>query len=246
MMSRVSLISSADGRCKDQRLSGKTGRLQTPNYPNPYPSRSRCSWHIQVPVGYKIKLQFYHFVVEKTHMCTGDVLKVYDGTSLSAEPLGTYCGAINPFRVESTASNLFLDFKSDRSLSYAGFNATFSAVAIHLPRPMTFARTLLNSSAGLGNNFQLLCHIKDGSANLKFSWTKNGVKMGKNGSRYNIESDLVSKKSYLFLSKVSLSDSGVYGCFARDLDMRKNISAYGTLVVKGKWGLDIALIIIVP
>ncbi|KAK2553636.1 putative ferric-chelate reductase 1 [Acropora cervicornis] len=221
-----------DGRCKDQRLSGKTGSLQTPNYPDSYPSHSRCSWHVQVPVGYKIKLQFYHFLLEKTYMCTGDVLKIYDGTSHSAEPLGTYCGAINPFRVESTASNLFLDFKSDRSLNYAGFNATFSAVAIHLARPMTFARTLLNSSAGLGNNFQLLCHIKDGSANLRFSWTKNGVKMGKNGARYNIESDLGSKISYLFLSNVSQSDSGVYGCFARDFDLKKNISAYGTLVVK--------------
>ncbi|XP_015772585.1 PREDICTED: muscle, skeletal receptor tyrosine protein kinase-like isoform X2 [Acropora digitifera] len=231
MMSRFSLISSADGRCRE-RLSGKTGKLQTPNYPNPYPSRSRCSWHIQVPVGYKIKLQFYHFVLEKTHMCTGDVLKVYDGKSRSAEPLGTYCGAMNPFRVESTASNLFLEFKSDRSLNFAGFNATFSAVAIHLARPMTFARTLLNASVGLGNSFQLLCHIKDGSANLRFSWTKNGVKMNKNGSRHNIKSHLVSKKSYLFLSKVSLSDTGVYGCIARDLDMKKNISAYGTLVVK--------------
>ncbi|XP_074612417.1 uncharacterized protein LOC141866784 [Acropora palmata] len=226
------LISLVDGRCKDQRLSGKTGSLQTPNYPDSYPSRSRCSWHVQVPVGYKIKLQFYHFLLEKTYMCTGDVLKIYDGISRSAEPLGTYCGAINPFRVESTASNLFLDFKSDRALNYAGFNATFSAVAIHLARPMTFARTLLNSSAGLGNNFQLLCHIKDGSANLRFSWTKNGVKMGKNGARYNIESDLGSKISYLFLSNVSQSDSGVYGCFARDFDLKKNISAYGTLVVK--------------
>ena len=238
MMSRFSLISSADGRCRE-RLSGKTGKLQTPNYPNPYPSRSRCSWHIQVPVGYKIKLQFYHFVLEKTYTCTGDVVKVYDGTSSSAEPLGTYCGAINPFHVESTASNLFLHFKSDRSLNFAGFNATFSAVAIHLARPMTFARTLLNASVGLGNSFQLLCHIKDGSANLRFSWTKNGVKMNKNGSRHNIKSHLVSKKSYLFLSKVSLSDTGDYGCIARDLDMKKNISASGTLVVKGKWGLDV-------
>ena len=192
-----------------------------------------------MPVGYKIKLQFYHFVLEKTYMCTGDVLKVYDGTNTSAEPLGTYCGAMNPFRVESTASNLFLNFRSDRSLNYAGFNAMFSAVAVHQVKPMSFARTPQNTSAGLGNSFHLLCHIKDGSANLRFSWTKNGVKMKKNGSRHNIKSDLVSKKSYLFLSKVSLSDTGVYGCTARDLDMKKNVSAYGTLVVKGKWGLGI-------
>ena len=242
MMDRFSSISSADGRCKE-RFSGKTGSLQTPNYPRPYPSHSRCSWLIQVPVGYKIKLQFYHFVLEKTYMCTGDVLKVYDGASSSAEPLGTYCGAINPFHVESTSSNLFLAFKSDRSLNYAGFRATFSAMAVHPVKPMSFARTVLNASAGLGNSLQLLCRIKDGSANLKFSWTKNGVKMSKNGSRYNIKSDLVSKISYLLLSKVSQSDTGVYGCFARDLDMKKNISAYGTLVVKGKWGLNIALIV---
>ena len=233
MMGRFSSISSADGSCKE-RLSGKTGSFQTPNYPGLYPSRSRCSWLIQVPDGYKIKLQFYHFLLEKSYTCTADVLKVYDGTSSSAEPLGRYCGAIDPFYVESTTSNLFLAFKSDRSLNYAGFNATFSAIAVH--PPMSFARTLLNTSAGLGNNFQLLCHIKDGSANLRFSWTKNGVKMSKNGSRHNIKSDLVSKISYLFLLKLSRSDTGVYGCFARDLDMKKNISAHGTLVVKGKWG----------
>ena len=226
-------ISSADGRCKE-RLSGNTGRLQTPNYPHPYPSKSMCSWHIQVPLGYKIKLQFYVFVLEKTYKCTGDVLKVYDGTSRSAEPLGTYCGALNPFYVESTASNLFLEFKSDRSLNYAGFRAIFAAIATHPVKPMSFARTPSDTSANLGKSFQLLCHIKDGSANLRFSWTKNGVKMNKNGSRHNIKSDLAMKISYLFLSKVSLSDTGVYGCTARDLDMKSIISAYGTLVVKGK------------
>lgn len=228
------LVSFTDGRCKDPSvLTGNAGDIRTPNYPNSYPSRSKCSWLIQVPVGYKIKLQFYHFVLEDTFQCGGDFFKVYDGRSSSAEPLGIYCGRKNPFHVESTSTNLFMTFKSDRTLNYAGFRATFSAIAVQPLRPLSFQRTVLNMTGVLGKDVKLLCQVKDGSANLEFSWKKDGLKLSNNsGPNYIIRSNAVNRRSHLRLEKLSQSDAGVYGCLARDLDMRKNISAFGTLTIK--------------
>lgn len=230
------MSSLADGECGRILLSGKSGDLQTPNYPSPYPSHSKCSWLIQVPAGYKIELQFHHFVVEKTFQCGSDVVRIYDGMNNSATPLGVYCGRMNPFTVESTTSNMFITFKSDRSLNYAGFRATYSAVAVQPVKPMTFRRAFKNTTTAiLGENVKLHCQVKGGSANIIFSWTKDGQVLNQhNGSKYIIRSNPVTKRSHLLFVKLLRSDQGVYGCFAQDLDMGKNISVYGALLVKGK------------
>lgn len=231
------MSSFADGKCGRILLSGKSGDLQTPNYPSPYPTLSKCSWLIQVPTGYKIKLQFHHFVVEGSYQCGSDVMRIYDGLNSSATPLGVYCGRKSPFPVESTTTNMFITFKSDRSLNYAGFRATYSAVALQPVRPLSFRKAFKNTTTAiLAENVKLHCQVKGGSANIVFSWTKDAKVLNQyNRSKYIIRSNPITKRSHLLLEKLSRSDQGVYGCFAHDLDMGKNISVYGALLVKGKF-----------
>ena len=230
------MSSFADGKCGKILLTGKTGDLQTPNYPSPYPSHSKCSWLIQVPAGYIIKLQFYHFVLESTFQCGSDVMRIYDGTNSSATPLGVYCGRKDPFPVESTTANMFITFKSDRSLNYRGFRATYTAMAVQPVKPVSFRRTFKNTTTVvLGEDVRLQCQVKDGTVNIIFSWTKDGKVLNQhNGPKYVIKSNPVTKRSHLLLKKLSRSDGGVYGCIAHDFDMEKNISVYGTLLVKSK------------
>ena len=164
------------------------------------------------------------------------MVRIYDGMNNSGTPLGVYCGRMNPFPVESTTSNMFITFKSDRSLNYAGFRAIYSAVALHPVKPMSFRKAFENTTTAiLDENVKLHCQVKDGSANIVFSWTKDGQVLNQqNGSKYIIRSNSITKRSHLLVKNLSLRDQGVYGCFAHDLDMEKNISVYGALLVKGK------------
>ena len=224
-----------DGSCDRIILTGKTGELKTPNYPKTYPSYSRCSWLIRVPPGYKIKLQFYHFVLEDSYQCTSDYVKIYDGTNKSATPLGIYCGRHNPFHQETTTNNMFIEFRSDRSLNTAGFRSRFLAIALRPPRKISFKKTLRNAThAVIGKHVRFHCQVKGGGIDVLFSWVKDGKELSSDGLHYIIKYNAETKKSILLLPRVSASDAGVYGCLVSDVDSGKNISAYGSLQLKGK------------
>lgn len=231
----MQLFFLADGKCDRIILTGKTGELKTPNYPRTYPSHSRCSWLIQAPTGYKLKLQFYHFVLEDSYDCISDHVNIYDGRNSSATLLGKYCARKDPFHVETTTNNMFIIFRSDRSLNYGGFRATFLAISLRPLREMTFRRTLKDITVGvIGKQVKLQCQVKGGSLNVDISWFKNGKKLSSDGIHYTIKKNIVAKRSTLLLDKVSTSDAGVYSCLASDADLGKNISAYGVLQLKGK------------
>lgn len=40
--------------------TGEGGALSSPNYPNMYPSPSRCAWLLEAPVGHTIKVSGLH------------------------------------------------------------------------------------------------------------------------------------------------------------------------------------------
>ena len=225
-----------DGSCDRIILTGKTaGELKTPNYPKTYPSYSRCSWLIRVPPGYKIKLQFYHFVLEDSYQCRSDYVKIYDGTNKSATPLGIYCGRHDPFNQETTTNNMFIEFRSDRSLNTAGFRSRFLAIALRPPREISFKKTLRNAThAVIGKHVRFHCQVKGGGIDVLFSWVKDGKELSSDGLHYIIKYNAQTKKSILLLPRVSASDAGVYGCLVSDVDSGKNISAYGSLQLKGK------------
>ena len=189
-----------------------------------------------MPPGYKIKFQFNHFVLEDSYQCRSDYVKIYDGTNKSATPLGIYCGRHNPFYLETTKNNMFIEFRSDGSVSQPGFRGTFLAIALRTPVEISFKRTLRNTThTVIGKHVRFQCQVKGGGLDVLFSWVKDGKELSSDGLHYIIKKNTQTKTSILLLPRVSASDTGVYGCLVSDVDSGKSISAYGSLQLKGKF-----------
>lgn len=60
-------------------LTDMFGEIQSPNFPDSYPSDSEVTWNISVPDGFKIKLYFMHFDLESSYLCEYDYVKVSCG-----------------------------------------------------------------------------------------------------------------------------------------------------------------------
>ena len=57
-------------------MTGSSGTLRTPGYPNSYPHNLHCDWIIEVPAGKKIILNITDFQVEMAGSCDYDALEV--------------------------------------------------------------------------------------------------------------------------------------------------------------------------
>ena len=228
-------FSVADGNCGHIIFTERTGEFKTPDYPKTYPSHSKCSWLIKAPSGYKIKLQYFDFVLESSFNCNSDNVKIYEGKNSSATLIGKYCGEKNPFNVETPRSYMYITFKSDRSLNYRGFKASFVMEAMRPIKSMIFKRTLMDTTVKVvGQQVKFTCQVKDGSLNIVISWTKDGKSLSRSKSNFTmIKNSSYNKKSTLLLTRVSKHDAGEYNCTVEDIDMGRKISSSGSLLVKG-------------
>ncbi|XP_028274789.1 mannan-binding lectin serine protease 1 isoform X2 [Parambassis ranga] len=119
-----------------QLLSEMYGSLQSPNFPEAYPSETELCWNISVPDGFQIKLYFSHFDLEPSYLCEYDYVKV----QAEAEVLGLFCGKedtdteVVPAQqvISSPRNSLSIQFCSDFSNEerFSGFMAHYSAVDV--------------------------------------------------------------------------------------------------------------------
>ena len=109
-------------------LTGKTGNLYSPLYPQTYPTNMKCTWVITVPEGHFVKLKITSFRLE--YICNGPSLQIRDGQSESNGLLKSFCGRKFESSVFSSGRHLWVRFQtpSDKYLSGSGFNALFEAV----------------------------------------------------------------------------------------------------------------------
>ncbi|KAI0218535.1 Exoskeleton protein RP43 [Lamellibrachia satsuma] len=94
-----------------------------------YGNNESCSWKIRVPSGQRMRLHFSKFDLESGSSCTYDRVKIYDGSSASAQLKGSYCGSNTPADVESSGSTMFVSFTSDYSVTQSGFEIRYSLVS---------------------------------------------------------------------------------------------------------------------
>ena len=94
--------------------------LESPNFPNNYPNRARCSWGINVPAGEEVKLW-----CEKFDVARGDKFRIYQQTNWISghypEGFGDTVEAVDRDRM------LFFSFKSNRWGTAGGFRCQVSA-----------------------------------------------------------------------------------------------------------------------
>ncbi|RVE59186.1 hypothetical protein OJAV_G00201620 [Oryzias javanicus] len=106
-------------------LSG-SGQLRSPYHPDAYPHNKICEWVINQPEGYVVTLDFLSFNVEGGS-CLFDFVEVRDGSSSSSPLLGKFCGSDIPARLQSTQRSMYIQFRTDASISNRGFSAVYDS-----------------------------------------------------------------------------------------------------------------------
>ncbi|XP_075412306.1 mannan-binding lectin serine protease 1 isoform X2 [Tenrec ecaudatus] len=117
-------------------LNDMFGHLQSPGYPDSYPSDSEVTWNITVPEGFRIKLYFTHFDLESSYLCEYDHVKV----ETEDQVLVSFCGRETTDTeqtpgqepVLSPGSFMSITFRSDFSNEerFTGFDAHYMAVDV--------------------------------------------------------------------------------------------------------------------
>ncbi|XP_077451119.1 CUB and sushi domain-containing protein 1-like isoform X2 [Stigmatopora argus] len=137
-------------------VSGPSGVILSPNYPQPYPPGKECDWRIRVNPDFVIALIFKSFNMEPSY----DFLHIYEGEDSNGPLLASLQGNQAPERIESSGNSLFLAFRSDASLGMSGFAIEFR----EKPREACFdPGNIMNASRTgydykLGSQVSYSCH----------------------------------------------------------------------------------------
>uniref|UniRef100_A0A8D0FFN7 CUB domain containing protein 2 n=1 Tax=Strix occidentalis caurina TaxID=311401 RepID=A0A8D0FFN7_STROC len=108
------------------QLTGLSGEITSPRYPESYPNDAECRWNIGGAGGSGLlTLVFADFQVEGGQGCGFDYVALFDGPTTAAPRLGRYCGNTRPPRTVSSTPHLLLLFKSDFNIGGRGFKAHF-------------------------------------------------------------------------------------------------------------------------
>ncbi|XP_036106445.1 CUB and sushi domain-containing protein 1 [Molossus molossus] len=116
-------LPSCDALCGGY-IHGQSGTVLSPGFPDFYPNSLNCTWTIEVSHGKGVQMTFHTFHLESSH----DYLLVAEDGGFS-EPVARLTGSVLPHTVKAGLFGSFtaqLRFISDFSISYEGFNITFS------------------------------------------------------------------------------------------------------------------------
>ncbi|XP_063329321.1 CUB and sushi domain-containing protein 1-like [Pelmatolapia mariae] len=100
------------------------GTILSPGFPDFYPNSLNCTWTIEVSHGKGVHLVFHTFHLEENH----DYLSITEDGNFQV-PVARLTGSVLPPSVKAGLYGNFsaqLQFISDFSMSYEGFNITFS------------------------------------------------------------------------------------------------------------------------
>uniref|UniRef100_A0A8C3TKB1 CUB domain containing protein 2 n=1 Tax=Catharus ustulatus TaxID=91951 RepID=A0A8C3TKB1_CATUS len=108
------------------QLTGLSGEITSPRYPESYPNDAECRWSIGgASGGGPLTLVFADFQMEGGQGCGFDYVSLFDGPTVTAPHLGRYCGSARPPRTISSTPHLLILFKSDFNIGGRGFKAHF-------------------------------------------------------------------------------------------------------------------------
>uniref|UniRef100_F7D8H4 Cubilin n=1 Tax=Ornithorhynchus anatinus TaxID=9258 RepID=F7D8H4_ORNAN len=104
------------------------GVINSPGYPDPYPTNTECVWTILSSPGNQFQLSFVMFQLEQSQDCHKDFLEIREGNA-TGHPVGRFCGGTLPRNYSSTLGHiLWLRFVSDGAVTGRGFQAAFAHV----------------------------------------------------------------------------------------------------------------------
>lgn len=106
-------------------LTGLSGVISSPGYPQEYSNNADCSWAIHVSNTSVVTLVFLDFQLENNEGCNFDFVAMFDGPTVTHRHLGKYCGADKPPNIVTTSNQLLVVFKSDFNIGGRGFKAYY-------------------------------------------------------------------------------------------------------------------------
>ena len=112
-------------------LTRSNGRLETPNWPQPYPSDIDCEWNIVLPkADERLELTFENFfgIAGSMPNCESDYVKIYD--SSTGSEYGPYCGSTAPsvLTMSSNQARVVFHASSQDNSSLMGFQASYRSL----------------------------------------------------------------------------------------------------------------------
>lgn len=110
------------------------GDFASYDFPLSYPNDVKCSWKIERPNEYVIRITFLSFNLGPVQesipglSCafSNDYVAIRQGTGGDwTWQIGTFCGTSLPPVIQSNYSNVYVDFVADSSGRYQGFHASY-------------------------------------------------------------------------------------------------------------------------
>nr|XP_055205502.1 CUB and sushi domain-containing protein 1 isoform X1 [Gorilla gorilla gorilla] len=151
-------LPSCDALCGGY-IQGKSGTVLSPGFPDFYPNSLNCTWTIEVSHGKGVQMIFHTFHLESSH----DYLLITEDGSFS-EPVARLTGSVLPHTIKAGLFGNFtaqLRFISDFSISYEGFNITFSEYDLEPcddPGVPAFSRRI-GFHFGVGDSLTFSCFL---------------------------------------------------------------------------------------
>ncbi|XP_055859668.1 cubilin-like isoform X2 [Biomphalaria glabrata] len=107
-------------------VTNTSGYIVSPGYPNFYPTNITCYWIINSATGAQVTFRVTDINIETSISCTYDYVRVLDGNTSGSRSIGQYCGNNPPLDLISSGQSLYVQFRSDGSVTGRGFKAEFS------------------------------------------------------------------------------------------------------------------------
>ncbi|KAG8432318.1 hypothetical protein GDO86_016818 [Hymenochirus boettgeri] len=109
-------------------LTDKQRIIKSPGYPGEYENNQICYWHIRIPYGQRVEIEFLDLDIEEDIDCLSDYFEIYDSYDDIHGLVGRYCGFELPDNIVSTGNVMTLKFLSDGSVTGGGFQIKYTAL----------------------------------------------------------------------------------------------------------------------
>ncbi|MBN2215340.1 MAG: right-handed parallel beta-helix repeat-containing protein [Bacteroidales bacterium] len=110
--------------CVDQVFTGDSGAISDQSFDQDYENNAECFKTIIVEEGKRIVHEFTEFDTEKGY----DWVYIYDGEYPAGPTLGAFSGNTIPGKVFSSGNKMLIVFRTDESITKAGWTADYRAV----------------------------------------------------------------------------------------------------------------------
>ncbi|KAK7824575.1 hypothetical protein U0070_021496 [Myodes glareolus] len=119
--------------CSGNLFTQRTGTITSPDYPNPYPKSSECSYTIDLEDGFMVSLQFEDIFDIEDHPevpCPYDYIKIKAGSKV----WGPFCGETFPEPISTQSHSVQILFRSDNSGENRGWRLAYRAAGNECPK----------------------------------------------------------------------------------------------------------------